>query len=99
MCHSNTNQKKADVATLIADKIDFKAESVTGDKDGHVILVQMVKVVVILLLVVRGSEAYLPPPPSLPEASQCTFYLKQTSIEVIAFLNDPLGDDGFYKNL
>ena len=31
--HANGNQKKAGVAILIADKIDFKIKTVTRDKD------------------------------------------------------------------
>ena len=33
--HANGNQKKAGVAILISDKIDFKIENVTRDKEGH----------------------------------------------------------------
>ena len=32
--HANGNQKKAGVAVLISDKIDFKIKSVTRDKEG-----------------------------------------------------------------
>ena len=38
--HTNGNQKKAGVATLISDKIDFKIKTVTGDKEGHYILIK-----------------------------------------------------------
>ena len=31
--HANGNQKKAGVAILISDKIDFEKKNVTGDKD------------------------------------------------------------------
>ena len=31
--HANGNQKKAGVAILISDKIDFKKKTVTRDKD------------------------------------------------------------------
>ena len=31
--HANGNQKKAEVAVLISDKIDFKIKTVTRDKD------------------------------------------------------------------
>ena len=31
----NGNQKKAGVAILISDKIDFKIKIFTGDKEGH----------------------------------------------------------------
>ena len=33
--HANRNQKKAEVAILISDKIDFKTKSVKRDKEGH----------------------------------------------------------------
>ena len=33
--YANGNQKKAVVAILISDKIDFKIKNVTRDKEGH----------------------------------------------------------------
>ena len=33
--HANGNQKKAGVAILISDKIDFKIKTITRDKEGH----------------------------------------------------------------
>ena len=33
--HVNGKQKKAGVAILISDKIDFKIKNITGDKEGH----------------------------------------------------------------
>ena len=33
--HANENQKKAGVAILISDKIDFKIKTITRDKEGH----------------------------------------------------------------
>ena len=38
--HANGNQKKAGVAILISDKIDFKIKNVTRDKEGHHIMIQ-----------------------------------------------------------
>ena len=35
--HANGNQKKARVAILTEDKIDFKIKTVTRDKEGHYI--------------------------------------------------------------
>ena len=37
--HANRNQKKAGVAILISDKIDFKTKAVKRDKDGHYIMI------------------------------------------------------------
>ena len=33
--HANGNQKKAGVAILISDKIDFKIKTIIRDKEGH----------------------------------------------------------------
>ena len=38
--HASGNQKKAGVAILISDKIDFKIKNVTRDKEGHYIMIQ-----------------------------------------------------------
>ena len=38
--HANGNQKKAEVAILISDKIDFKIKTITRDKEGHYIMIQ-----------------------------------------------------------
>ena len=38
--HANRNQKKAGVAILISDKIDFKTKTITRDKEGHYIMDQ-----------------------------------------------------------
>ena len=38
--HANGNQKKARVATVISDKIDFKIKTVTKDKEGHYIMIK-----------------------------------------------------------
>ena len=37
--HVNGNQKKAEVAVLISDKIDFKIKNATRDKEGHYIMI------------------------------------------------------------
>ena len=36
--HANRDQKKARVAILISDKIDFKTKAVERDKEGHYIM-------------------------------------------------------------
>ena len=38
--HANVNQKKAGVAILISDKIDFKIKTVKRDKEGHYIMIK-----------------------------------------------------------
>ena len=38
--HANGNQKKAEVAILISDKIDFKIKTVTRDKERHYIMIK-----------------------------------------------------------
>ena len=37
--HANGNQKKAGVAILISDKIDFKIKTINTDKEGHYIII------------------------------------------------------------
>ena len=38
--HANGNQKKAEVAILISDKIDFKIMNITREKEGHYIMIK-----------------------------------------------------------
>ena len=38
--HANGNQKKARVAILISDKIDFNIKNVTKHKEGHYIMIK-----------------------------------------------------------
>ena len=38
--HANGNQKKAGVAIIISDKIDFKIKNVTRDKEGHYTMIK-----------------------------------------------------------
>ena len=38
--HAKRNQKKAGVAILISDKIDFKIKNVTREKEGHYIMIK-----------------------------------------------------------
>ena len=37
--HANVNQKKAGVAILLSDKIDFKIKTITRDKEGPYIMI------------------------------------------------------------
>ena len=37
---ANGNQKKAGVAILISDKVDFKIKTITRDKEGHYIMIK-----------------------------------------------------------
>ena len=38
--HANGKQKKAGVAIFISDKIDLKIKNITGDKEGHYIMIK-----------------------------------------------------------
>ena len=38
--HANGDQKKAGVAILISDKIDFEIKAVNRDKEGHYIMIK-----------------------------------------------------------
>ena len=38
ICHANGDQKKAGVAILISDRIDFKTKAVKRDKEGYYII-------------------------------------------------------------
>ena len=37
---ANSNQKKAGVAILISDKVDFRVSKITMDKEGHFIMIK-----------------------------------------------------------
>ena len=38
--HANGSQKKAGITILISDKMDFKIKTITGDKEGHDIMIK-----------------------------------------------------------
>ena len=38
--HANNREKKAGVAVLVSEKIDFKTKKVTRDKEGHYIMIK-----------------------------------------------------------
>ena len=38
--HANRNQRKAGVAIVISDKIDFTTKTITRDKEGHYIMIK-----------------------------------------------------------
>ena len=38
--HANGKQKKAGVTILISDKTDLKIKKITGDKEGHYIMIK-----------------------------------------------------------
>ena len=38
--HVNGNKKKAGVAILVSDKIDFKIKTITRDNEGHYIMIK-----------------------------------------------------------
>ena len=33
--HANRDQEKAEVATVLSDKVDFKSNTITRNKEGH----------------------------------------------------------------
>ena len=40
MFHANGNDKKAGVAILVSDKIDFKTKAIKKDKEGYHIMIK-----------------------------------------------------------
>ena len=38
--HANRDQKQAEVAILISEKVDFKTKAVKREKDGHYIMIK-----------------------------------------------------------
>ena len=38
--HANGHQKKAGVAVLLSDKLDFKIKNVTRDEEGHYVIIK-----------------------------------------------------------
>ena len=40
MYHANRHQKKAEVAILISNKLDFKPKTIIKDEEGHYIIIK-----------------------------------------------------------
>ena len=62
--HASGNTKKAEVAILISDKIDFKTKTATRDKDEHYILIkeslkQEDITIVIIYSLNKGTPKYI----------------------------------------
>ena len=62
--HANGNQKKAGLAILISDKIDFKTKTTTRDKEGHYItikgLIQGEDIIIVNIYVPKiGAPQYI----------------------------------------
>ena len=62
--HANGNQKKAGVAILISDKMDFKLKTITRDKEEHYIMIkESIQEEVITVVNIyppnRGSPQYI----------------------------------------
>ena len=47
ICQATGNQKKARLAILISDKLDFKLKDVTRDEEGHYIIITSIIIDVI----------------------------------------------------
>ena len=40
ICHAKGHDRKAGVAILISDKIDFKTKAINKDKEGHYLMIK-----------------------------------------------------------
>ena len=65
--HANRDQKKAGVAILISDKIDFKIKAVKRDQEGHYIMIkgssQEEDITIINIYAPnRGAKSHMPKP-------------------------------------
>lgn len=59
--HPNGNQKGSRVATLTSDKIEFKSENLTRDKEGHYIMINgsIYEKVIIIINMMHPTLDYL----------------------------------------
>ena len=62
--HANNREKKAVVALLVSNKIEFKTKTVTRDKEGHYIMIkgsiqQEDKIIVNIYVLNTGAPTYV----------------------------------------
>ena len=59
--HATNREKKAGVAILVSDKIDFKTQKVTRDKEGHYIMIKgLIQQEVITIINIYGPNTEAP---------------------------------------
>ena len=76
ICHANGKEKKAGVAILISDKIDFKTKAIVRDKEGHYMMIKgAVQEEAITLVNILASNTGAPK------------YVKQTLMDIKGEIN------------